>query len=267
MKKITFLLFILTSFCFSQELLTNGDFESCPTAPSDCSPWFGNAVNAVDDGSGNFVNQANVMTAGDAFAVNISQVESMTSGTTYAFSFDAYTDSATASRTMVVGIGLNEAPWTAVVETITLTDASQNFSFNLTANFTSANSRVIFDMGADTGFVFIDNVSLMESLPTCDDGVQNGDEEGVDCGGTNCAPCMTMEPTTPAPTPTRDAADVISVFSDAYMDIAVSEFSTVWDNADVSDSDINGDNVKVYSLSGGAFIAVSYTHLTLPTIA
>ncbi|MTB51609.1 cohesin domain-containing protein [Lewinella sp. W8] len=27
--------------------------------------------------------------------------------------------------------------------------------------------------------------------PTCDDGIQNGDEEGVDCGGSNCAPCMT----------------------------------------------------------------------------
>ncbi len=25
--------------------------------------------------------------------------------------------------------------------------------------------------------------------PTCDDGVQNGDETGVDCGGSNCAPC------------------------------------------------------------------------------
>ncbi|MEN0045864.1 MAG: T9SS type A sorting domain-containing protein [Bacteroidota bacterium] len=27
--------------------------------------------------------------------------------------------------------------------------------------------------------------------PTCDDGIQNGDEEGVDCGGSNCPPCMT----------------------------------------------------------------------------
>ncbi|OUR98104.1 hypothetical protein A9Q86_13670 [Flavobacteriales bacterium 33_180_T64] len=27
--------------------------------------------------------------------------------------------------------------------------------------------------------------------PTCDDGVQNGDETGVDCGGSSCAPCST----------------------------------------------------------------------------
>ena len=26
--------------------------------------------------------------------------------------------------------------------------------------------------------------------PTCEDGIQNGDETGVDCGGSNCAPCV-----------------------------------------------------------------------------
>lgn len=28
-------------------------------------------------------------------------------------------------------------------------------------------------------------------LPNCSDGIQNGDEEGVDCGGSSCAPCAT----------------------------------------------------------------------------
>ncbi|MCX7549262.1 hypothetical protein OS191_00245, partial [Xanthomarina sp. F2636L] len=27
--------------------------------------------------------------------------------------------------------------------------------------------------------------------PTCSDGVQNGNETGVDCGGPDCAPCET----------------------------------------------------------------------------
>ncbi|TXF87999.1 peptidoglycan DD-metalloendopeptidase family protein, partial [Neolewinella aurantiaca] len=27
---------------------------------------------------------------------------------------------------------------------------------------------------------------------TCDDGIQNGDEEGIDCGGSNCAPCVSQ---------------------------------------------------------------------------
>ena len=26
--------------------------------------------------------------------------------------------------------------------------------------------------------------------PTCDDGIQNGDEEGIDCGGSSCPPCV-----------------------------------------------------------------------------
>ncbi len=29
-----------------------------------------------------------------------------------------------------------------------------------------------------------------DSLPTCDDGIQNGDETGVDCGGNDCVPCI-----------------------------------------------------------------------------
>ncbi len=32
-------------------------------------------------------------------------------------------------------------------------------------------------------------MTLTSSNPTCDDGVMNGDETGVDCGGSSCAPC------------------------------------------------------------------------------
>ncbi len=31
----------------------------------------------------------------------------------------------------------------------------------------------------------------IDQTPTCDDGIQNGDETGVDCGGSQCAPCTT----------------------------------------------------------------------------
>ncbi len=33
---------------------------------------------------------------------------------------------------------------------------------------------------------------LHQDVPTCEDGIQNGDEEGIDCGG-SCAPCPTCE--------------------------------------------------------------------------
>ncbi|MDT0557893.1 DUF5011 domain-containing protein [Ichthyenterobacterium sp. W332] len=40
--------------------------------------------------------------------------------------------------------------------------------------------------------IAIDNINLSEpAAPTCDDGIQNGDETGVDCGGSSCAPCST----------------------------------------------------------------------------
>ena len=40
--------------------------------------------------------------------------------------------------------------------------------------------------------IAIDDVQLLEpAAPTCDDGIQNGDETGIDCGGSFCAPCST----------------------------------------------------------------------------
>jgi hypothetical protein len=40
--------------------------------------------------------------------------------------------------------------------------------------------------------IAIDDVQLFEpAAPTCNDGIQNGDETGVDCGGSSCAPCST----------------------------------------------------------------------------
>ena len=34
-------------------------------------------------------------------------------------------------------------------------------------------------------------VSCGDEDPTCDDGIQNGEETGIDCGGPDCAPCVT----------------------------------------------------------------------------
>src|SRR5690606_7584027 len=37
-----------------------------------------------------------------------------------------------------------------------------------------------------------DNDNVIEPEATCNDGIQNGNEEGIDCGG-NCPPCGTVE--------------------------------------------------------------------------
>jgi len=34
-----------------------------------------------------------------------------------------------------------------------------------------------------------DNDNIIDPDPTCEDGIQNGDEEGIDCGGSFCPPC------------------------------------------------------------------------------
>ena len=80
-------------------------------------------ANVVTEG-GNSYNSTNVSMA-NPYDVNLSQAESMTSGQTCQLTFDAWSDS---NRTMIAGIGLNEAPWTNNTQTINLTSTTQNFS-------------------------------------------------------------------------------------------------------------------------------------------
>lgn len=54
-------------------------------------------------------------------------------------------------------------------------------------------------------------------------------------------------PTTAAPTPTRAAVDVISLFSNAYTNKAVDTWSASWDQADVADVQIAGNDTKKYT--------------------
>jgi hypothetical protein len=57
----------------------------------------------------------------------------------------------------------------------------------------------------------------------------------------------TAPPAVAAPTPTRDAANVISLFSDAYTDVPVSTWAAEWSAADVADATIAGNAVKKYT--------------------
>jgi len=55
-------------------------------------------------------------------------------------------------------------------------------------------------------------------------------------------------PSVPAPTPTHDAAGVISLFSDAYDDITVDTWLAGWSSGvQVEDQQIQDDNVKAYT--------------------
>lgn len=54
-------------------------------------------------------------------------------------------------------------------------------------------------------------------------------------------------PDEPAPTPTFAAADVISLFSNAYTNVTVDTWSAPWDMADLTDIQIEGNDTKLYS--------------------
>ena len=55
------------------------------------------------------------------------------------------------------------------------------------------------------------------------------------------------EPNVAAPTPTLPEADVVSMFSNAYTDVPVDTWSAVWDDADVADVQVAGDDTKLYT--------------------
>ena len=133
------------------ELVTNGDFESGATG------WSGNAANPVDDG-GNSVNYANVAEAVNPWDVNLSQVLTLVAGETYQLTFRAR---ASVARTIIAGVGENHDPWGAATETVNLTTEWAEYSYTFTEiGFGDDNCRVLFDMGAAVGEVFIDDVSL-----------------------------------------------------------------------------------------------------------
>ncbi|MBK8828461.1 MAG: hypothetical protein IPO26_17700 [Saprospiraceae bacterium] len=58
---------------------------------------------------------------------------------------------------------------------------------------------------------------------------------------------MYAQPSTAAPTPTRGGADVVSMFSNAYTNVAVDTWRTDWSVAVLEDIQIEGNDTKKYS--------------------
>ncbi|MEM6513552.1 MAG: carbohydrate binding domain-containing protein [Pseudomonadota bacterium] len=145
---------------FDSGLVTNGDFEA------GISPWLNGVTNPIGsenviDDMGNNVYFVDVMTAGDAFNVNLSQILEIIQDETYTLSFRARSN---VSRSILAGIGLAGGDFSNTTETVALTTDWQNFTFELTAaGFGDPAARVLFDLGAEVGQVFIDDISLVVS--------------------------------------------------------------------------------------------------------
>lgn len=97
-------------------------------------------------------------------------------------------------------------------------------------NFTSLTSRahiaqmILVGVPTGAGTVFIDNVYYSKAS----------------------APVI-IAPSTAAPTPTKPSADVISMYSNAYTNVAVDTWRTSWSNATLIDTTIQGNDTKRYA--------------------
>jgi len=157
---------------FDPGLLTNGDFEAGP------SPWLAGVTNPIDasnviDDGGNNVYFVDVTAAGNPFDVNLSQQLAITPDETYTLTFRARSN---VMRSIVAGIGLSGGSFANTTETVNLTTAWQDFTLELTATaFGDATSRVLFDLGAEIGEVYIDDVSLVVSAGGGGGGGATGD--------------------------------------------------------------------------------------------
>ncbi|QOL25210.1 carbohydrate binding domain-containing protein [Thalassotalea sp. LPB0316] len=151
------------------ELIQNADFANN-------AGWGG--TDGMVESIANGVFTADVAIAGNPWDVSLKQNLLLQADATYTLSFDARSDDA---RSIIAGLGLDEAPWTNVSETVALTTQWTNYSFTLTTTgFGSANSRVFFDMGAEAGHVQLDNVSVVLVSTGGDAGNGNGDDSGSD---------------------------------------------------------------------------------------
>ena len=159
---------------FDGGLLTNGDFENGSDS------W----LVGVDDSTsapvetvgGNTYYTVDVTSAGNAYAVNLSQKVEIIEGNTYTLTFDAVSS---VDRNIFAGIGLSKAPWdNTAAEPLSISTTITTYTLTHVATFGAPDARVLFDLGAEIGRVAIDNVSLIIGTGNI---VTNGDfENGSD---------------------------------------------------------------------------------------
>jgi len=197
MKKITFLFVLfVVSIGYAQSLPI--DFESSTT----WADFDGGEVTTIANPESNADNNsANVgqmvKNAGETWGGSSLVLSSaMDFDNNNTFTMKAYTIKAGTKVLLKVEDSANAALFYEQEVTMTTTNAWEELTFNY-AGINTANSYdklvVIFDNGTSgdgsANFTFyMDDIVLSNVSGTCSDGIQNGSETGVDCGG-SCAPC------------------------------------------------------------------------------
>ena len=158
----------------------------------------------------------------------------------------------------------------------------QTLEFDFTNNSINSypnneNSTVILDQyqkmvffvdagSSVAGTFWIDNIEGAEfgdDIPDGDgDGTMDSIDECPDEASTEANGCpLITEPTSPAPTPTD--TDVISIFSDAYTNIAISEWNPGWgQTTTLEEISISGNATLEYGLFNYSGIVTNYNNPT-----
>lgn len=110
------------------------------------------------------------------------------------FDFDYHMYGATDMGTIDLEASTDEgSSWTSIwAESGNKGNSWQSASIDLSA-YAGGTVQLRFNRNVGSTWqadIALDNINLSEpAAPTCSDGIQNGDETGVDCGGSSCAPC------------------------------------------------------------------------------
>lgn len=242
MKKITLLFaFLITSIGFSQtELLTNGDFSN------DKDSWSGSEFTVVS-GEAFFASTA---AGGNPWDTQLVQGSlSFVASQEYVLTFKARS---TVNRKITVAIQ-NVGAWDDQFrQDFDITSTMTEYTATFNAAATNGNVQIGFLMAGfgNTEGVYYDDISLTTT--------------GSTGGGGSSTP-----PTTAAPTPiTRNAWDVISLYSDAYTATALTNFDAAWCGANsVEEIQVESDNVLAWKANAcqgielTAIDATAFTHL------
>ena len=228
---------------FEDGLLTNGDFQTLDMN-GNVTAWIqgvddSNPAPSVTMGGDTYysIDITDPDPQGNAFTINLSQKVEIIAEETYTLSFEAFTDAATASRSIIAGIGLSGTvndDFTNVTETVAITSTPTRYEVTLTASgFGATDARVLFDLAAEAGQVNIDDVRL-----TIDSG--GGSSGGGGCDGEAVA-------ATSFPVDFEGCESFINTFSSAGDAGVLAELVDNPDPSNINDSDFV---LKVTKTSG-----------------
>ena len=289
MKKITLLCILLAmSFGYSQtEIAENGGFET-----SDFTDWtqFPNGTQTVIStnpsegtycaelnntvpGTASILKNANkgigVVGAGQSVTITFdARGTTAAGGVAFAEFFSELTGGGTSSAVILGGgpLALNGDPnvWTPFSFTTTTgADVSGGVTLQLTATTGGDPSSL--------AHIFYDNISMTTTAvtPTCDDGAQNGDEEGVDCGG-SCPNACIQDPTMSAPE-IESTGSELYIYSGLGSDVTNFNFTAFNGTGTYSEIDIESDgnlsgkveNLTYYGASWDEIDSTPYMYVHL----